>query len=135
MINKYWNILEYFSSTVSHLFYFLAGPRGSLQVHRGSLQDRADQGGRAHLPREQLLRTWARQELSQGKYRNDINCVRLLAILKIRRLFVFPSFMTYFICQEKCITIMIKIRQIANMEKKTSKIVASFMVNIYINKV
>ena len=44
------------------------GPRRALQIHPGSLQDRPDQGGGAHLSREQLLRPRTHQELPQGLY-------------------------------------------------------------------
>lgn len=44
------------------------GSWGSLQVHPSCLQDRPDQGGGEDLQREQLLRPWACQELSQGSH-------------------------------------------------------------------
>ena len=44
-----------------------SGPRGSLQIHPGCLQDGPDQRGGEDLQREQLLWPRACQELPQGK--------------------------------------------------------------------
>ena len=83
------------------------GRRGPLQVHPGGVQDRADEGGGAHLPREQLLQPGARQELSQGTAETCSQSGssgwhwELIMGIHIGGVFTYPSCVLYTLCPNR----------------------------------